>query len=99
MTLSGMRVGARVHSLSPSEDRKEYLGSWDTPVCFLCRVSSLGVRNASQSVVVPSHTVLGAMASDNPVLGSWALSNSVSEVEISRDGVKSALISSIEVWG
>ena len=73
-----MRVGASVHSAFFSENRKLYLGSWDTFVCLLRCVSSFGVRGASQPVVVLSNTCLGAVASGIPVLDSWALSIVVS---------------------
>ena len=98
-TQSRIRVEAYVHSASPSKDRKAYLGSWDMSVCLPCRVSSLGLRGASQSVVVFSNVVLGVVTSDNPVLGSWALRNVISEGETSRGEVRSPSISSVENWG
>ena len=72
-----MRVGVSVHDTSPSEDCKAYLGSWDTSVCLMSRVSSLGVKGASHSVVAFSNTVLGVAAFVSPLSGSWALSNAV----------------------
>jgi hypothetical protein len=44
-------------------------------------VASRGMRGASQSVVVFSNTVLGAMAYGSVVLGSWSLSIVVSAGE------------------
>ena len=80
-TQSGLRVVASVHSASFSEERKSYLGSSDTYVCLLRRVASRGMRGASQSVLVFSNTVLGAMAYGSVVLGSWSLSIVVSAGE------------------
>ena len=78
-----MRVGSFVYYAPPFENRKACLGSWDMPIRLLRRVASLGVRGASQSIVVFSNIVVGSLVSNNSVVGSWALRNSAFEVEIS----------------